>query len=548
MNRFMKKFGFVFIFALLFQIAASPLQSKAAESDAAGPTWVKPVNYLALGDSLAFGITSEGMPGKGYPDYLAQSLQEMNLLVSSNKGFAYPGYSTPDVVKDLTDNATKPSVGINQTGQMMSLHQAIQDADLITLSVGANDMLKHFKIDPTTGAPQFDMAQLTAAIQQVGVNTNQILKSIMELNPHAQVYVMGYYNPFPALATDYQPQIAQLVTGLNGSIQAGMKGSTAVFVPTSEKIAMNYPAYVPNPQNIHLSEAGYKVVAGEFENKLTATYSWMPKDSLTANYTGDTTATLTWKAAMDTKKITNYLIYENGEKIGEVDGDVWTFNVTNLKPNLDYQFMVKAVNEANQMSSMNPTVMLKTTTPELPKPIVFKDIENHWAKMYIQQAVGMGIVAGFSDATFRPDKTLTRVQANSIIVRTLGLKSDKTAPFKDIGHFSKPIQSELAAAYQFGIIKGVNGEFKPNDPVTRAQLAAMLKRTYELVNGKPYVAKAPAPFKDISGYGTEAQNSIAFLHEFGIVSGSNGKFMPGHGTTRGQAAKILVNYSMILKK
>ncbi len=302
MNRFMKKFGFIFVLALLLQLTAFPLQFQAAETDAAGPTWVKPVNYLALGDSLAYGISSEGMPGKGYPDFLAQSLKDMKMLSASNKGFAYPGFTAPDVLKDLNDNVTKPSVGIHQSGQNIALHRAVQEANLITISVGANDMLKHIKIDPATGVPQYDMAQIAAAIQQVGLEYNQILKAIYEINPNVQVYVMGYYNPFPTLAADYQPQLAQLLAGLNGSIQAGMQGTSAVFVPTSEQIAKDYKTYLPNPANIHLSEAGYKVVADAFGNQLKATYSWVPKDALTATLKGEDTATLTWKPAMDTKK------------------------------------------------------------------------------------------------------------------------------------------------------------------------------------------------------------------------------------------------------
>ncbi|WP_051508748.1 S-layer homology domain-containing protein [Sporosarcina sp. D27] len=544
----MKKFRFVFVLVLILQFVALPLQSHAAETDANGPTWVKPVNYLALGDSLAFGISSDGLPGKGYPDYLADSLQEMKMLATSNKGFAYPGYTAPDVLKDLKDNVTKPVVGIGQEGKTLELHQAIQEANLITISVGANDMLKHFKIDPATGVPQFDMAELTAAIQQVGTNYNEILKVIYEINPNVQVYVMGYYNPFPALAADYQPQLAQLLAGLNGSIQAGMQGTPAEFVSTSEQIATDYKTYLPNSANIHLSEAGYKVVADEFSKQLKATYSWIPKDALIAQLKGDDAATLTWKPAVDTKKIMGYGIYMNDELIGQVGADVLTYDVTNLKANTDYQFKVVAVNEDKVASTENPTAKVTTKATETPTPILFKDIQKHWAKSYIEKAVEAGIVSGYSDGTFKPEQTLTRVQATSIIVRTLGLKPTQPAPFKDISLFSEQIQSEIAAASQYGIVYGVNGELKPNDPVSRVQLAAMLNRTFELVNGKPYVAKSPAPYKDISGYGTEAQNSIAMLHEFGIVHGSNGKFLPADGTKRGESAKILVNFSMLLKR
>lgn len=172
------------------------------------------------------------------------------------------------MLNDLKDNVIKRVVGIGHEGQNVDLHQSIKDANLITLSVGANDVLEYFKIDPATGLPKIDSLSLTTAIQQVGVNYNSILKAVYDMNPNVQVYVMGYYNPFPHLSGELQPQLGQLLVGLNNSIQVGMTGTSAVFVPIGDAIATDFSAHLPNPQNIHLSEAGYKVVAAQFYNNI----------------------------------------------------------------------------------------------------------------------------------------------------------------------------------------------------------------------------------------------------------------------------------------
>lgn len=448
MSKSMMKFRFIFVLALLLQLVAIPLQSLAAEAD----TKAAPINYLALGDSLAYGISSDGLPGEGYPDFLAQSLNKDNVLKSSNKGFSYPGYTASDVLKDLKNNVTKPTAGMGQEGQNLELHKSIAEADLITISVGANDVLGYFKIDPETGEPQIDLPGLAAAIQQVGVNYSQILKEIYAIHPTAQVYVMGYYNPFPHIGAELQPQLEQLLVGLNASIQAGMQGTNAVFVPTSEAIAADFLAHLPNPENIHLSEAGYKVVAEQFYKQLQANYQWITKDAL------------------------------------------------------------------------------------------FSDIENHWAKAFIEQAAAAKMINGYPDGTFKPENKLTRTQAASILVRTLGLETDETAPFTDIQGYDKATQAEIAAAYKFGIVKGSEGKFNPGKPVTRAQLALMVKRSYELITGEPYVATEFAPFPDIVTYDIETKTAISMLSTFGIVDGSDGKFLPSNATKRGQAAKIFVNY------
>ncbi len=470
------KFKIIFVLVLLLQFVAVPFQSSAAETDANTTTQVMPINYLALGDSLAFGIGSDGLPGKGYPDFLAQSLHETNVLKSSNKGFSFPGYTATNVIKDLKANVTKPVSGIGHEVKSAELHKSIAEADLITISVGANDVLSYFKVDPATGLPNIDLPGLAAAIQEVGVNYNAILTSIYAVNPNVQVYVMGYYNPFPHLSPKIQPQLAQLLVGLNGAIEAGMSGTSAIFVPTADAIAADFAAHLPNPQNIHLSEAGYKVVAAQFNNQIKKSYKWIVKDTTTP----------------------------------EVPSPE--------KP-----------------------------APEVPTPAIFSDIENHWAKEFIEKAVGAKTVSGYADGTFKPENKLTRAQATSILARTLGLKADKAAPFNDIAHYAKDTQEEIAAAYQVGIVKGNDGQFNPTDFVTRAQLALMVKRAYEVVKQEPYIANELAPYTDVAKYNIETQHAISMLHAFGIANGMDGKFMPGEATTRAQATKIFVNYTAVIQ-
>ena len=75
----------------------------------------------------------------------------------------------------------------------------------------------------------------------------------------------------------------------------------------------------------------------------------------------------------------------------------------------------------------------------------------------------------------------------------------------------------------------------------------MLTRTYKVATGNQYVATELAPFTDIGNLDTETKNAISMLYTFKIADGSNGKYMPNDPTTRGQAAKIFVNFVSLTK-
>jgi hypothetical protein len=65
----------------------------------------------------------------------------------------------------------------------------------------------------------------------------------------------------------------------------------------------------------------------------------------------------------------------------------------------------------------------------------FVDIEGSWAKAHIQAVQAAGIMKGYADGTFKPNKVLTRAEAVTIINRILGrgpLEGVKTSPWKDV--------------------------------------------------------------------------------------------------------------------
>lgn len=67
----------------------------------------------------------------------------------------------------------------------------------------------------------------------------------------------------------------------------------------------------------------------------------------------------------------------------------------------------------------------------------FSDVGNHWANSYIAYAASMGIIEGYPDGTFRPDNTVTYQEAVTMIVRALGYQDQYLTGTWPASHVSK---------------------------------------------------------------------------------------------------------------
>ncbi|MEM3647308.1 MAG: S-layer homology domain-containing protein, partial [Thermofilum sp.] len=93
----------------------------------------------------------------------------------------------------------------------------------------------------------------------------------------------------------------------------------------------------------------------------------------------------------------------------------------------------------SQFSVGTPT-STQTATPsptptETPKPLPFSDLEGHWAYQYISELFSRGIVNGYPDGTFKPDRNVTRAEFCKLIVCTISipLETEDLAKFTDLG-------------------------------------------------------------------------------------------------------------------
>ncbi|MBB3113664.1 hypothetical protein FHS18_005777 [Paenibacillus phyllosphaerae] len=127
---------------------------------------------------------------------------------------------------------------------------------------------------------------------------------------------------------------------------------------------------------------------------------------------------------------------------------------------------------------------------ELATELNFKDADQlekkyPWAVGYVAVALEKDLFAE-TDASIQADKSATRLFAATLLVKALGLeaeakaKSNTALNFKDAKNIPAASVGYVAVALEKKLITGYNDNtFRPNQPVTRAELAALLDRTDE---------------------------------------------------------------------
>lgn len=177
--------------------------------------------------------------------------------------------------------------------------------------------------------------------------------------------------------------------------------------------------------------------------------------------------------------------------------------------------------------------------PATPAPAKsFTDINNSWAKDYINRAVKLGIVAGFEDGTFQPKASITRGEVSALISRALKLQGDaKLVTFKDYTSTPAWAKPYIAAVSQKGLILGYEDQtFRAGDTITRVELTAIIARAAGLsADGAQLI------FADAASIPAWARGQIAAAAAAGLVDGdANNRFNPAIPATRAEASALVI--------
>ena len=187
-------------------------------------------------------------------------------------------------------------------------------------------------------------------------------------------------------------------------------------------------------------------------------------------------------------------------------------------------------------------IMLLTSSTEL-LAVSFKDTGDSWAKTYISWCSDNGIISGYNDGSFKPNKKITRAEFATMLAKSI---KKEAATIVDVNYEDvKPkdwYYAPVRKLVSFGILDN-KGKFYPNQLITRELAVEWLSSTIEfktklsLVNN--YIDE-----KDIV-------NTDAFekLLELNILSGYPNKTLrPKNLITRAEAAKLFYTYISTVKE
>lgn len=167
------------------------------------------------------------------------------------------------------------------------------------------------------------------------------------------------------------------------------------------------------------------------------------------------------------------------------------------------------------------------------------DVQRIWARDAILTAHMNGWMEGVSPTIFSPNASLTRAQAATILVRMAGLMPMKnSSTFADCsGHWAEAF---IDTAKRYGIVSGTGeNNFKPDRPVTRAEMAVMLNNILGYSSTSQTFSDVPK-----TGYAW-AYDAISALQTQGILNGySDGSFRPQNSITRAETAAIITRIDL----
>ncbi len=206
-----------------------------------------------------------------------------------------------------------------------------------------------------------------------------------------------------------------------------------------------------------------------------------------------------------------------------------------------HRITVTAKDSSGNLNSASVMLQGMTENP-------FQDMTGHWAAEYAGYLYGRGIFAGRDTPEglqFDPNTPVTRAEFAVLLSRWQGLNGSKSegVEFADADQIPDWALDSVYAVSEKGLIQGEQEGstlwFRPLEPLTRAQAAAILGRTLE--GGRLY---ADLIFRDAETIPDWSAPYVSLLCAMGVLNGFEDEtFRPDGTLTRAQAAKLLTMMS-----
>ena len=183
--------------------------------------------------------------------------------------------------------------------------------------------------------------------------------------------------------------------------------------------------------------------------------------------------------------------------------------------------------------------------PEPEEPAMpFTDVnEGDWFYDVVLYAYDNGLMTGVSATEFAPNQTTTRGMIVSMLARLEGVTSAEDAGFADVAE-NDWYATAVNWAASVGVVNGYeDNTFRPNAPITREQMAAIL---YNYADYKGYDVSARAnlsDYADAADVSSWAEDVLSWANAEGLIKGMTTTTIAPQGeTTRAQTAAMFERF------
>jgi len=221
--------------------------------------------YVAIGDSLAFGVGAPEPHSGGYVPLVHAALQTSERYRERGLellNFAVPGATSEDLL--LPGGQVDSAVDAIRT-RREDTSSADDNVEIISVNIGGNDLLSLV----TPSSPCFEDVGGEACLEQFGrvlsgldENLREALRRLREAAPEAGIYVMDLYNPYSGTGDELEGVADLAVQNLNGVI-----GAIAADKDLKVRMASVFQLFRGRGRQwiaadgIHANENGHRVMA-----------------------------------------------------------------------------------------------------------------------------------------------------------------------------------------------------------------------------------------------------------------------------------------------
>lgn len=245
--------------------ASNSSKARAVKTTVTKKKVLKKVNYVAIGDSLTYGIGDATKNGGYVPLVKSQLANEDDTDVTS-LNFGVSGDTSTQVYQRIV--------------KQPKIQRGLAQANLITMTIGANDLMHIIN----KNVLNMDLKKVENARTTYQANLERLLKKIRSYNKTAPIFVASIYNPFYV----YFPQITDMKTAMddwNATAQKVLKEFDQTYYvdidqvmtqPKGSVLANNKAKkdalnpYLFTEDHFHPNNRGYQAISQQFIKQIQA--------------------------------------------------------------------------------------------------------------------------------------------------------------------------------------------------------------------------------------------------------------------------------------